>query len=163
MKSLVARLGRFFRGRKKARFARPPDPRVDQSPWLRELLDELGERYRLGRDTPDGIQVLCRVAREKFKEMRVWVDPSQTLVLGDYDVRIEEGKTADDGRALIDRKVTPRLAELGLTVARENVEEWAGLVLTRRYLGRCPEAKRAAAAVAFMCRGSEQVMNTALE
>ncbi|MFZ5468005.1 MAG: transmembrane 220 family protein [Myxococcota bacterium] len=153
--------GLFF-GRKR-RFRHPPDPRVAAHPWLGAMLEALGERYRLGQDAADGIQLLCRTGKARFNPMRVWVRPADHHVLGDYDVRIEEGKPVEVGRALLDQRVSPRLGPLGLTPAQETVEEWAGMVLTRRYAGSCPDPGRAAQAVELMCRGSDQVMNTALE
>ena len=56
-----------------------------------------------------------------------------------------------------------KVAALGLSVAGESVDEWAGTVLTRRYEGRCDTAQSAAAAVRFLCEESEQQMNLAAE
>jgi len=127
------------------------------------MLDELGERYRLGKDVPDGIQVLRRTARTRFNPMRVYLRPSNRAVIGDYDVRLREGKTIPEGRGLLDRKVGARLSELGLRPSREAIEEWGGLVIVRRYEGLCQDAHRAASAVRFMCEESEQVIDAVAE
>jgi hypothetical protein len=127
------------------------------------MLDQLGERYMLGKDASDGIQVLRRTARTRFNPMRVYVQPSNRGVVGEYDVRVREGKTLAQGRALLDRKVSARLSELGVRPAREVVEEWGGEVIVRRYEGTCPDPQIAAAAVRFMCEESEQVMDASAE
>jgi hypothetical protein len=127
------------------------------------MLDQLGERYMLGKDASDGIQVLRRTARTRFNPMRVYVQPSNRGVVGEYDVRVREGKTLAQGRALLDRKVSARLSELGVRPAREVVEEWGGEVIVRRYEGSCPDPQIAAAAVRFMCEESEQVMDASAE
>jgi len=127
------------------------------------MLDRLGERYQLGKDAADGIQVLRRTARTRFNPMRVYVQPINREVIGEYDVRVREGKTLAQGRALLDRKVSARLSELGVRPAREVVEEWGGEVIVRRYEGSCPDPQVAAAAVRFMCEESEQVMDASAE
>jgi len=127
------------------------------------MLDQLGERYQLGKDAADGIQVLRRTARTRFNPMRVYVQPINREVIGEYDVRVREGKTLAQGRALLDRKVSARLSELGMRPAREVVEEWGGEVIVRRYEGSCPDPQVAAAAVRFMCEESEQVMDASAE
>jgi len=127
------------------------------------MLDRLGERYQLGKDAADGIQVLRRTARTRFNPMRVYVQPINREVIGEYDVRVREGKTLAQGRALLDRKVSARLSELGMRPAREVVEEWGGEVIVRRYEGSCPDPQVAAAAVRFMCEESEQVMDASAE
>ena len=127
------------------------------------MLDQLGERYMLVKDASDGIQVLRRTARTRFNPMRVYVQPSNRGVVGEYDVRVREGKTLAQGRALLDRKVSARLSELGVRPAREVVEEWGGEVIVRRYEGSCPDPQIAAAAVRFMCEESEQVMDASAE
>jgi hypothetical protein len=66
-------------------------------------------------------------------------------------------------KSLLDQRFSGRLAALGLSVAGESVEEWAGTVLTRRYEGRCDTAQSAAAAVRFLCEESEQLINLAAE
>jgi hypothetical protein len=149
--------------RGKPRLKRPPDPRVDADPWLAALLDEVGERYRLGQDRADGIQVLRRTGKERFNPMRVYLHSPQRGVLGDYDVRIRDGRSIDEGRRLLDLRVSGRLAELGLKPVSETVEQWGGEVITRRYAGECPDAMVAAAAVRFMCEESEQIIDTAAE
>ena len=70
---------------------------------------------------------------------------------------------AAGGRALLDERVGARLPSFGLQQATENVEEWAGTVLTRRYEGRCDSAEQAAAAVKFVCEESETQINLAAE
>ncbi len=154
---------RALRGLVKSKARRPPDPRVDADPWLAQMLDDLGERYRLGRDLADGIQVLRRTARARFNPMRVYLLPSSRGVVGDYDVHLRDGKSVSDGRALLDRKVSARLTELGLRPTKEAIEEWGGQVIVRRYEGRCPDPHLAASAVRFMCEESEQVMDTSAE
>ncbi len=148
---------------RKAKPQRPSDPRVDADPWLARMLDDLGDRYRLGSDLSEGIQVLRRTGRARFNPMRVYLRPADRSVAGDYDVRLREGKTLDEGRALLEHKVSGRLQELGLKVATETVEEWGGQVITRRYQGPCPDALVAASAVRFICEQSEQVMDASAE
>jgi hypothetical protein len=148
---------------RKTKVQRPPDPRVDADPWLARMLDELGERYQLGKDVPEGIQVLRRTARTRFNRMRVYLKTSDRAVIGDYDVRLRGGKTLAEGRALLDRKVSARLSQLGVRPAGEAVEEWGGQVIVRRYEGPCPDPLVAAAAVRFMCEESEQVMDASAE
>lgn len=157
------RLVHALRRPRRPRPVRPPDPRVDADPWLAQMLDELGERYRLGNDIPDGIQVLRRTARARFNPMRVYLRPSNRAVIGDYDVRLREGKTVSEGRGLLDRKVGARLSELGLRPSKESIEEWGGLVIVRRYEGLCEDAHRAANAVRFICEESEQVIDALAE
>ncbi len=149
--------------RGKPRLKRPPDPRVDADPWLAAVLDEVGERYRLGQDLADGIQVLRRTGKERFNPMRVYLQLPRRGVLGDYDVRIRDGRSIDEGRRLLDLRVSGRLAELGLKPVSETVEQWGGEVIIRRYGGECPDALTAAAAVRFMCEESEQIIDTAAE
>ena len=142
---------------------RPPDPRVDQSPWLSRMLNELGPRYRLGEDRPDGAQIIRRTGKERFNPMRVYVRASDSHVAGDYDVRVRGGKPLDLGRALLDRKITGPLGALGLHPGAETVEEWGGHVITRRYEGTCADALGAAAAVRFICEQSDQVIDSEAE
>lgn len=127
------------------------------------MLDDLGERYRLGGDLSDGIQVLRRTGKARFNPMRVYLRTPDRTVTGDYDVRVREGKTLARGRALLDQRVSTPLAALGLKPVSETVEEWGGQVIVRRYQGACPDARIAAAAVRFMCEQSEQVMDAAAE
>lgn len=148
---------------RKMRVERPPDPREDADPWLASMLDNLGERYRLGPDLADGIQVLRRTGRARFNPMRVYLQPAHRIVAGDYDVRVREGKTVADGRVLLERKVSGPLASLGLKPVSETVEEWGGQVIVRRYEGSCPDSLTAAAAVRFICEESEQVLDAAAE
>ena len=148
---------------RKPRIERPPDSRVDASPWLRGLLDEVGDRYRLGPDVSDGIQVMRRTGKERFNPMRVYLQTSHNLVLGDYDLRIRDGRSLEEGRQLLDERVSRRVSALGLRPVRETVEEWGGQVITRRYAGECPDPKIAAAAVRFICEESEQIIDTAAE
>ena len=123
----------------------------------------MGERYRLGQDLADGIQVLRRTGKERFNPMRVYLQSPRRGVLGDYDVRIRDGRSIDEGRRLLDLRVSGRLAELGLKPVSETVEQWGGEVIIRRYGGECPDALTAAAAVRFMCEESEQIIDTAAE
>jgi hypothetical protein len=148
---------------KKPAAQRPPDPRVDASPWLAQMLDELGARYRLGEDKPEGSQIIRRTGKERFNPMRVWVRASDSHVAGDYDVRVRGGKPLDLGRELLDRKITGPLGALGLKPSNETVEEWGGHVLTRRYEGACGDAHTAAAAVRFICEQSDQVIDSEAE
>lgn len=142
---------------------RPPDARVDASPWLKQLLDELGARYRLGEDKPEGSQIVRRTGKERFNPMRVYVRAADAHVAGDYDVRVRGGKPLDLGRELLDKKVSGPLGALGLQPTTETVEEWGGHVLTRRYEGTCAEAHAAAAAVRFICEQSDQVIDSEAE
>ena len=91
--------------------------------------------------------------------MPVWLLPVQRLVRGEYEVRGE----AAAAKSVLDERVSGKLAALGLSVAGESVEEWAGTVLTRRYEGRCETAESAAAVVRFLCEESEQQVNLAAE
>src|SRR5712692_4012714 len=147
----------------KPKIQRPPDPRVDADPWLASMMDDLGERYRLGKDLADGIQVLRRTARARFNPMRVYVRTDDRRVAGDYDVRVHGGMTLDEGRKILDKRISSALVKLGLAAAGETVEEWGGQVITRRYQGVCPDARIAAAAVRFICEESEQVIVAAAE
>lgn len=148
---------------RKPKIQRPPDARVDANPWLASMLDDLGERYRLGNDLSEGIQVLRRTARARFNPMRVYIRTDDRRVAGDYDVRVHSGTTLDEGRRILDRRVSDSLAKLGLAAAGETVEEWGGQVITRRYQGMCPDARIAAAAVRFICEESEQVIDASAE
>lgn len=167
---MAGRLVRFFyavrnalRGTKKPKLRRPPDPRVDADPWLFQMLEELGERYRLGSDLPNGIQLLRRTARTRFNPMRVYLTPPERGVSGDYDVRVRDGRPLAEGRALLERRVTRALKSWGIQPVSETIEEWGGQVITCRYQGLCPDPMIAAAAVRFMCEESEQVMDVAAE
>jgi hypothetical protein len=91
--------------------------------------------------------------------MPVWLRSADRLVRGEYEVRGD----VTAAKALLDARVAPRLSALGLGVAAESVEEWAGTVLTRRYEGRCETAEAAAAAVRFFCEESETQINLAAE
>ena len=85
---------------KKPPAQRPPDPRVDGSPWLSKMLDELGPRYRLGEDRAEGSQIIRRTGKERFNPMRAYVRASDSHVSGDYDVRVRGGKSLEVGREL---------------------------------------------------------------
>jgi len=119
----------------------------------------LPDRYQLGADAADGAQVLRRTGRTRFNPMRVWLRAAERIVRGEYEVRGE----AAAAKALLDARVSERLAALGLSAAGESVDDWGGSVLTRRYEGRCESAEQAAAAVRFMCEDSEQQVNLAAE
>jgi len=95
--------------------------------------------------------------------MRVYLDAARRGVLGDYDVRIRDHKSIEDGRRLLEERVSGPLGQLGLRSVSETVEQWGGDVITRRYAGECPDAHIAAAAVRFMCEESEQIIDTAAE
>jgi hypothetical protein len=153
---------RAFRGAPAPAHRAPVDARVAADPWLRALFDDLGERYQLGAD---GAQVLRRTARTRFNPMRVWVRGAEHEVIGEYQVRSHGDREAAlaQARSILDARVTLELRELGLAADGDAVEEWGGHVLTRRYRGRCDDAVRAAAAVRFMCQGSEQLIDTAAE
>jgi hypothetical protein len=160
---LIRRLLRLLRPRPKAPPRPPDDPRFTTDPWLGQLFALLGERYQLGADGEGGAQVLRRTARARFNPMQVWLRASERTVLGEYQVRAHGEGGVDEARALLDSRITPPLAELGLSSAGETLEEWGGQVVLRRYRGRCDEAARAAAAVRFMCQESEQIIDTAAE
>jgi hypothetical protein len=119
----------------------------------------LPDRYQLGPDSADGAQVLRRTGRARFNPMRVWLRPAERVVRGDYEVRGE----AVAARALLDARISQRLAAVGLAVAAESVDEWGGSVVTRRYEGRCESAEQAARAVRLMCEESEQQVVLAAE
>lgn len=163
IEKIYHRVLHLLRRSRKRRAVRPKDPRVDADPWLAQMFDELGERYRLGADLSDGIQVLRRTARARFNPMRVYLRPNNRAVVGDYDVRLREGKTVPEGRTLLDSKVSARLSALGLRPSKEGIEEWGGVVIVRRYEGLCPDAHLAASAVRFMCEESEQVIDALAE
>jgi hypothetical protein len=160
---MIRRLLRLLRPAPKGPPRQPEDPRVATDPWLSRMFAQLGDRYRLGSDGPDGTQVLRRTARTRFNPMLVWLRPTDHLVLGDYQVRAHGEQNADDARSLLDSRITPALRQLGLESSSESVEEWGGHVLTRRYQGRCDEPSLAAAAVRYMCQESEQIIDTAAE
>ena len=103
--------------------------------------------------------MLRRTGRARFNPMRVWVRPQERVVRGDYEVRGD----AVAGKALLDARVSQRLAALGIAPASESVEDWGGTVLTRRYEGRCETSEQAAAAIRFFCEESEQQVNLAAE
>jgi hypothetical protein len=149
---LLRLLQRLFRSAPRA----PADPRLAQDPWLGALFARLGERYLLA---PDGSRILRRTGRARFNAMPVFLDSSQRIVRGDYEVRGDPAR----GKSILDARVSGPLAALGLTPAEESVEEWAGAVLTRSYQGRCDSAEQAAAAVKFFCEESELQINTAAE
>lgn len=149
----------FFRklfARKPKAPARAADERIASEPWLAGLFGALGHRYQLGID---GEQILRRTGRARFNPMPVFVRPASRTVAGDYEVRGDVAR----GRALLDERVGPPLAALGVTKGLERVEDWAGDVLIRRYEGRCDDARVAAAAVKFFCEDSELQVNTAAE
>ncbi|TMA98848.1 MAG: hypothetical protein E6J64_22875 [Deltaproteobacteria bacterium] len=160
---MIRRLLRLLRPAPKRPPRQPEDPRVSADPWLAGLFAQLGDRYRLGSDGPDGAQVLRRTARARFNPMQVWLRPADRVVLGDYQVRAHGDGGTDHARTLLDVRVTPALRQLGLESAGELVEEWGGHVLTRRYQGRCDDPSRGAAAVRYMCQESEQLIDTAAE
>lgn len=138
---------------------RPADPRLEADPWLGRMFALLADRYQLGPDAADGAQVLRRTGRARFNPMRVWLRAAERIVRGEYEVRGEPAAA----RALLDARVSARLAALGLSAVGESVDDWGGSVLTRRYEGRCESAEQAAAAVRFMCEDSEQQVNLAAE
>ena len=160
---MIRRLLRLLRPAPRAPPRQPLDPRVAADPWLSRLFAQLGDRYRLGADGPDGAQVLRRTARTRFNPMQVWLRPAERVVLGDYQVRAHGDRGPDEARALLDVRVTPTLHQLGLESAREMLEEWGGHVVTRRYQGRCEDPSLGAAAVRYMCQESEQLIDTAAE
>ncbi len=90
---MIRRLLRLLRPAPKAPPRQPVDPRVAADPWLATLFAQLGDRYRLGTDGPDGAQVLRRTARTRFNPMQVWLRPGERAVLGDYQVRASAGRT----------------------------------------------------------------------
>jgi hypothetical protein len=138
---------------------RPADPRLEADPWLGRMFAVLGDRYQLGADAPDGARLLRRTGRARFNPMPVWLRAADRVVRGEYEVR---GDVAA-AKALLDARVARKLSALGLGMATESVEEWAGSVLTRRYEGRCDTAEAAAAAVRFLCEDSETQINLAAE
>jgi hypothetical protein len=160
---MIRRLFRLLRPAPKRPPPRPEDPRVAADPWLSKLFGQLGERYRLGGDGPDGTQVLRRTARTRFNPMLVWLRPAEHVVLGDYQVRTHGDRGPDDARSLLDARITPALRQLGLESTGDSVEEWGGHVVTRRYQGRIEQPSQAAAAIHFMCQESEQIIDTAAE
>ena len=145
---MLQRLLRLFR-------KKPAAPKYED-PWLNGIFTLLGERYQLA---PDGVRVLRRTGRARFNPMPAWVDKATHEVRGDYEVRGD----AAAARALLDQRVTSRLAALGLSQNDEKNEDWAGNVLTRRYAGKCDTASHAAAAVRFICEESEAQVNLAAE
>jgi hypothetical protein len=160
---MIRRLLRLLRPAPKAPPRQPEDARVAADPWLAKMFAQLGDRYRLGGDGPDGTQVLRRTARARFNPMLVWLRPSEHVVLGDYQVRAHGDQSADIARSLLDSRVSPALRQLGLESSTESVEEWGGQVLTRRYSGHCEQPSQAAAAVRYMCQESDQIIDTAAE
>jgi hypothetical protein len=138
---------------------RPQDPRLLADPWLGRMFAVLPDRYQLGPDGADGAQVLRRTGRARFNPVRVWLRTAERVVRGEYEVRGEEAAA----KALLDSRVSGRLAAFGVTPAGESVDDWGGSVLTRKYQGRCESAEQAAAAVRFFCEESEQQIDLAAE
>ena len=165
MKRILIRIGRALRGLfvDKGPPKPPPDPRALANPWLGTILDRLGDRYRLGPDTPDGIQVLRRTGKARFNPMRAWLRTEGALVACDYEAHVGEGQSVDLGRELLDRQVKERLKALGLVQTSEKVEAWHGHVVTRRYQGACADAGAAVAAIRHICEYSEQVIDAATQ
>ena len=156
--------GKLLRGLFARRPPPPPrpaaDPRLEADPWLGELFARLGDRYQL---SPDGERVLRRTGRARFNPMPVWI--RDRAVRCDYEVRAAgepQAAAAEAGR-LLDARVGPALAALGLAPQGDKVEEWAGTVLVRAFAGRFDSAERAAAAIRFVCEDSETQLNTAAE
>jgi hypothetical protein len=160
---MIRRLLRLFRPAPKPPPRQPPDPRVARDPWLAKLFAQLGDRYRLGAEGPDGAQVLRRTARTRFNPMQVWLRAGDHAVLGDYQVRAHGDGATDQARALLDARITPPLRQLGLESTGEMLEEWGGQVVIRRYQGRCDDPAQGAAAVRYMCQESDQIIDTAAE
>jgi hypothetical protein len=156
---MLRKILRLFRSRAASPPPRPADPRLEADPWLGRIFALLGDRYQLGADSPEGARVLRRTGRARFNLMPVWLRAAERSVRAEYEVRGE----ADAARALLDLRVSRPLSALGLSMAAEAVEEWAGTVLTRRYEGRCESAESAAAAVRFVCQESETQVNLAAE
>jgi hypothetical protein len=155
---MLRKILRLFRSRPRPP-PRPADPRLEADPWLGRIFALLGERYQLGADSPEGARVLRRTGRARFNLMPVWLRAAERSVRGDYEVRGDSAAA----KALLDARVSGRLSALGLGVAADAVEEWAGTVLTRRYEGRCESPESAAAAVRFVCQESETQVNLAAE
>lgn len=156
---MLRKILRLFRSRPPSPPPRPADPRLEADPWLGRIFALLGDRYQLGADSPEGARVLRRTGRARFNPMPVWLRAAERSVRGEYEVRGE----AAAAKALLDARISGRLSALGLGVASDAVEEWAGTVLTRRYEGRCESAESAAAAVRFVCQESETQVNLAAE
>src|SRR5260370_33605094 len=159
LQRLVYGIRNALRPSRATKAPRVPDPRADADPWLAKILDQLGDRYQLGKDTPDGIQVLRRTARTRLNPMGVYLQPETKRVVGDYDVRLRGGKSLAEGRALLDRKVSAPLSQFGVQPLREAVEEWGGQVIVRRYQGASADPMVAAAAGRFLCGQAEQVVD----
>jgi hypothetical protein len=139
---------------------------LDASPWLQAVVAELGDKYRLGKDTADGIQVTIRTGIEghrRFNPIRVYLAPATQTVVGDYDVHLGEGQTVLQGRQFLDQRISPNLASAGLGVLKDEVEEWKSPVVCRRYSGVCADGVQAASAVRFMNEGSDLVTQLAAE
>ena len=159
---MALRLGRLLRSWFTPRLPAPKpaaDPRLAADPWLGAVFAQLGDRYQLGPDSAAGARILRRTGRARFNPMPVWLRSADFLVSVDYEARGE----AAAARALLDQRLSARLAALGLAATAESVEEWAGTVLTRRYEGHCTTAENAAAAVRFICEDSETQINLAAE
>lgn len=156
---MLRKLLRLFRSRAPSRPQRPADPRLEADPWLGRIFALLGDRYQLGADSPEGARVLRRTGRARFNPMPVWLRAPERSVRAEYEVRGD----AAAAKALLDARVSARLSALGLGVASDAVEEWAGTVLTRRYEGQCETAQSAAAVVRFVCQESETQVNLAAE
>src|SRR5579863_7216350 len=111
------------------------DLRIDADAWLKDLFETLTDRYRLGEETPHGLQILRRTGRARFNPMRVYVRSGARRLAADYDVRIRDGRPLDFARSLLDQRIGAPLAEWGLKPSSETVEDWGGQVITRRYEG----------------------------
>src|SRR2546422_9978868 len=121
----------LFRPRPPPPPPRPADPRLETDPWLGGMFAMLGERYQLGPDAAGGTQVLRRTGRARFNPMRVWLLPVQRLVRVEYEVRGEAGAA----KALLDQRVSERLAPLGVSATGEAVGGWGGTRLAPRDRG----------------------------
>ena len=156
-------LRRAFRKQPAERPAQASDDPRAQDPWVAGVLADLGERYQLGPDKPEGVQILRRTGRARFNPMMVFLAIAGRAVVGFYEVRGHGDKPEDVARALLDARITGELAVRGLSPAGDRVEDWGGTVLIRRYQGTCDDSKAAANAVRFMCQQSDQIMDTAAE
>ena len=158
-------LSRTFAAKPAPPPAAPADPRLETDPWLGALFAQLGNRYQLGPDTPEGARVLRRTGRARFNDMPVWLRAAERTVRASYEVRAHGDRKAAtaQARAILDERATAPLAARGLLPGADSIEDWGGTVVQRSYQGRCEDPSAAAAAVRYVCEESEPQVDTAAE
>lgn len=123
-----------------------------ERPYIDELLEALGARYKLGDRTDDGVELKYRFGKAQFRASRVTVlDPEGTPSLELLvDVRVPEGhevgETDELVAALEEKSLTPRRFERQSDETNAMTTEGgkaAGHARTLRYRADAGEAKDA--------------------